>query len=224
MKELIAEKRRARKIWQQSHAPSDRTAYNRVTNKLRAAFRNTREQTLQHYLRNLNNYDNSIWKPVKATNKPIAPIPPLRVQTQDHSECWARSDKEKAELFAGHLSKVFTPNENHPNQEIEDDITTLPQNILPIKLLIPKEIKDEIGFLNIKKAPGIDKITSKIVKGLPKKGQVVLTYIFNAMLKISYWPKQLKTAEIILIPKPGKDPKELMSYRPKFTVHSQKIF
>jgi hypothetical protein len=38
----------------------------------------------------------------------------------------SHSDKEKAELFAGHLSKVFTPNENHPDQEIEDDITTLP--------------------------------------------------------------------------------------------------
>jgi hypothetical protein len=57
---------------------------------------------------------------------------------------------EKAELFAAHLSKVFTPNENHPDQEIEEDITTLPQNILQIKLLSPKEIKEEIGFLNIK--------------------------------------------------------------------------
>jgi hypothetical protein len=33
---------------------------------------------------------------------------------------------------------------------MEEDIT-LPQNILPIKLLSPKEIKEEIGFLNIKK-------------------------------------------------------------------------
>jgi hypothetical protein len=88
---------------------------------------------------------------VKATNKPIASVPPLRVQTQDHSELWARSNKEKAELFAAHLSKVFTPNENHPDQELEEDFTTLPQNILPIKLLSPKEIKEEIGFLNIKK-------------------------------------------------------------------------
>jgi hypothetical protein len=47
------------------------------------------------------------------------------------------------------------------------------------------------------------------MKELPKKGLVVL---FNAMLRISYWSKQLKTAEIILIPKPGKDPKELTSY------------
>jgi hypothetical protein len=42
----------------------------------------------------------------------------------------------------------------------------------------------------------------------------MLTYIFNAMLRLSYWAKQLKTAEIILIPKPGKDPKELTLYRP----------
>jgi hypothetical protein len=50
------------------------------------------------------------------------------------------------------------------------------------------------------------------MKELPKKGLVMLTYIFNAMLRISYWLKQLKTAEIILIPKPGKDPKELTLY------------
>jgi hypothetical protein len=185
----------------------------------------TREQTLQNYLRNLNHYDNSIWKPVKATNKPIAPVPPLRVQTQDHSKLWARSGKEKAELFAAHLSKVLQTNKQTPwplvrertiptDQEIEEDITTLPQNILPIKLLSSKEIKEEIGFLNIKKAPGIDKIAAKMMKELPKKRLVMLIYIFNAMLRLSYWLKQLKTAEIILIRKPGKDQKELMSYRP----------
>jgi hypothetical protein len=128
----------------------------------------SREQTLQNYLRNLSHY-NSIWKPVKATNKPIAPVPPLRVQTQDHSELWARNDKEKVELFADHLSKVFTPHENRPDQAIEDDITTLPQNTLPIKILGPKEIKEEIDFLDIKKAPDIHKITSKMMKELPKR-------------------------------------------------------
>jgi hypothetical protein len=79
---------------------------------------------------------------VKATNEPIIPVPPLRVQTQNNSELWDHSDKEKAELFAARLLKVFTPNENHPDQEIL-------QNILPIKLLSPNEIKVEVGFLNI---------------------------------------------------------------------------
>jgi hypothetical protein len=37
-----------------------------------------------------------------------------------------------------------------------------------VKLLSPKEIKEEIGFLNIKRACGID----KIMKELPKNGLV----------------------------------------------------
>jgi hypothetical protein len=86
---------------------------------------------------------------VKATNKPIASVLPLKVQTYGHSELWARSNMEKAELFAAHLSKVVTPNENNPDQAIEEDITTLPQNIVPIKIISLKEIKEEIGFLNI---------------------------------------------------------------------------
>jgi hypothetical protein len=36
-------------------------------------------------------------------------------------------------------------------------------------MFTPKEIKEEIGFSNIKKAPGIDKITPKMMKELPKK-------------------------------------------------------
>jgi hypothetical protein len=43
-----------------------------------------------------------------------------------------------------HLSKVFTPNDNHLDQDIEEDITTLLQNILPIKIFSPKVIKEEI--------------------------------------------------------------------------------
>jgi hypothetical protein len=64
-----------------------------------------------------------------------------------------------------------------------------------------------------------------MMKEQPKKGLVMLTYIFNAMLRPSYWLKQLKPAEIILILKSGKDPKELSSYHPislLFTVN--KIF
>jgi hypothetical protein len=64
-----------------------------------------------------------------------------------------------------------------------------------------------------------------MTKELPKKGLVVLTYIFNATLRISYWPKQQKTAEIILIPKPGKDPKELTQYRSIYLLFTvNKIF
>jgi hypothetical protein len=69
------------------------------------------------------------------------PVSPLRIQTTGQPDKWARSDKEKAELFAVHLLKVFTPNDNQPDQEIEDNITIL----LLIKILSPKEISSLIN-------------------------------------------------------------------------------
>jgi hypothetical protein len=36
----------------------------------------------------------------------------------------------------------------------------------------------------------------------------------HAILRLQYWPHKLKLTEIILMPKPGKNPKEVKSYRP----------
>jgi len=66
----------------------------------------------------------------------------------------------------------------------------------------------------MKKAPGVDLITPKMLKELPQKGMVFLTYLFNAILRHHHWPHQLKLAEIILIPNPGKDPKDVKPYCP----------
>jgi hypothetical protein len=78
----------------------------------------------------------------------------------------------------------------------------------------PKEIKEIIKSLGSKKAPGIDQITPKMLKELPPKGFVLLTYIFNSIIRLSHWPKQLKIAQAITIAKPGKDPTDVTSYRP----------
>jgi hypothetical protein len=41
-----------------------------------------------------------------------------------------------------------------------------------------------------------------------------LLYILNAIRRLEYWPKPLKQAKIIMIPKPGKNPTDVSSYRP----------
>jgi hypothetical protein len=53
-----------------------------------------------------------------------------------------------------------------------------------------------------------------MLKEPPKMGLVILTYIFSAMIRLNFWQIPLKTAAIIMIIKPGKDSKELLSYRP----------
>jgi hypothetical protein len=45
-----------------------------------------------------------------------------------------------------------------------------------------------------------------MLKELSKQGIVLLTYTFNGIIRMSYWPKQFKISQIIAIAKPGIDP------------------
>jgi len=60
----------------------------------------------------------------------------------------------------------------------------------------------------------MDNITSQMLKELPKEGLIKLLLIFNAVVRCSYWPANFKSAQIILVLKPGKDPADVTSYRP----------
>jgi hypothetical protein len=80
--------------------------------------------------------------------------------------------------------------------------------------LLTKEIKQQIKKVNHLKAPGYEIITGKILRQLPNKSIVLLTIIFNSMLRLSYFPTTWKCAQIVMIPKPGKPINEVTSYRP----------
>jgi hypothetical protein len=113
-----------------------------------------------------------------------------------------------------HLAGVFQPHEEETDEELSEYLPPLAQPITPIKPVTPKEIKAEICRLHLKKAPGMDLITPTMLKELPHKGIILLTCLFNAILRHQYWSHSLKLADIILIHKPGKDPKKVKSYRP----------
>jgi hypothetical protein len=156
----------------------------------------------------------------KNRRNPKITSPPIRKYSTPRGP-WAKSDKKKAELSAEHLSKVFSPHSNDQNQEVEQDIATPIQSQERLKAFTLKEIKHEIKVLNPppkKKAPGLDLITARMLKELPKEGLVNLM-LFNVILQLEYWPKSLKIAQIIIIiiiiiPKPGKNPMDVSSYRP----------
>jgi len=111
---------------------------------------------------------------------------------------------------------VFTPHNNDQNQELEQELKSPIHQQDRLKPFTLKEIKNEIKKLNHKKAPGIDLITATTLKELPQKGLLNLMYILNAIRRLEYWPtcKSLKQAQIIMLPKPGKNPTDVTSYRP----------
>ncbi|KAG5888455.1 hypothetical protein JTB14_017184 [Gonioctena quinquepunctata] len=63
-------------------------------------------------------------------------------------------------------------------------------------------------------APGPDSINRKTMKQLPNTIYPILALLMNACLKFAYFPRAWKCANTVMIPKPGKDPTKLDSYRP----------
>jgi hypothetical protein len=115
------------------------------------------------------------------------------------------------------LGKVFQlqPSENETEEE-EARIQLLEtpyQQEPPINRLKTAEVQKVINSLNHKKSSGYDLITGKILKELPIAGIKYHTQLFNAVLLKGYCPAQWKSAQIILLLKPGKPPNELTSYR-----------
>lgn len=84
---------------------------------------------------------------------------------------------------------------------------------LPAKHTSPNEVKQIIIKLKIGKSPGYDLISNKMLKHIPNKTIILLTFIYNSMLRLSYFPLTWEFSILILIHKPHK-PKHLTSYRP----------
>lgn len=92
--------------------------------------------------------------------------------------------------------------------------TTVDYDVPDRSLITTTEIKDIIRRLKNSKAPGIDGITNVLIKKLPERALKVLENIFNWCLKNGYFPNRFKTAKIKAIPKPGKDHRNPVNYRP----------
>ncbi|GBN69708.1 RNA-directed DNA polymerase from mobile element jockey, partial [Araneus ventricosus] len=71
-----------------------------------------------------------------------------------------------------------------------------------------------IKNLNKNKAPGYDGIDNKIILNLPINCITTLSIIIENIMKFGYFPTRWKTATVIPILKPGKDPTDPVSYRP----------
>lgn len=216
IKKTIAEKRKLRRIWQNSRNPRDKNKLNRATQNLKRMLSKFNNERFQNFTANLSPSEDtsySLWKITKSQNQPRAPIPPLTLP----NGTWARDNKEKAEIFAKHLCDVFKPNDTvqPPNPEIRDFLDSPNQLSLPIQSFTPSEVSKFIKTeLKPFKAPGYELITGKILKELPKKAIMFLTFIFNAILRTEHFPAQWKVSEIIMIAKPGKPPHQVNSYRP----------
>jgi flagellar biosynthesis chaperone FliJ len=77
-----------------------------------------------------------------------------------------------------------------------------------------RELKGKFTALKNKVSSGIDDIPNIVLKNLSEFMISKYVILFNNAINCSYFPKRWKTAKIVLLKKPGKDPNNPENYRP----------
>lgn len=101
------------------------------------------------------------------------------------------------------LINQFYPDKNHPKIDQQDNSNN--QCIIELDV---KELKKIIMSFSNKKAPGIDGITADIIKSLPDNILDELVKLYEALLRIGYFPQSWKIGKVIPIPKPNSNHKK----------------
>ncbi|GFW82904.1 probable RNA-directed DNA polymerase from transposon X-element [Trichonephila clavipes] len=216
LKHLFSERNRARKIWQFTRHPQDKTALNRLQNAIKRKVNLYRQQVWEDHLTSLDTEDGSLWGTAKAFRRKAAPISALNGPTGT-----ALSDTHKTELIAQSLKSQFQLNDiqnPHKDEYITNTVdayfTANTNNTDHLPPALPSEIISYIKKIKIRKSPGRDGITNKMLKFLPLITIFKITNIINNMLNLRYFPSAWKTAVVVPILKPGKDPTLVESHRP----------
>jgi len=214
VRELITQKRRARARWQRTRLPSDKNLLNNLTSSLKRMLSKIRNESFNNWTSSLTAESGSLWRATRSCLKQKTAQAPLKNSNGN----WCKTDKEQADAFCSHLSKVFQPHNDINNNLLDTNIENSLFSPLPLYLapkpFSPNEVQYYIKSFPLKKSPGIDLITAEVARQLPKKAIIHLTHILNSILRLSYMPLQWKVSVIILFPKPGKPPDITSSYRP----------
>ena len=136
-------------------------------------------------------------------------------------------DSEKEKLFRDHWSKVFkiSDEENEDfDEETEEQINRIIESnnhiLKPKELITQYNIKvtraEVIKTINSfkQRSPGQDTITKNHLANLPVNMIDDLVNIINSCINLGFIPKQWKETIMIMLPKPGKSPKQVINYRP----------
>lgn len=212
---LIREKNRARRRHHRTLAPEDRRAKNALQEKVKVALAENRNENWARKLEAIE-HGADIWRLKRALGRSKrAPVPPIHGANGMNF-----ADGEKAEAFADSLEAQCTPVFDNANLDFVGNVEKTVRRSLArpptdaIPCTSPGEVEEIIRQLRRRKAPGPDKITNEMLQNAPKKIAAALANIFNAALRLRYFPPAWKRATVVMILKPKENPAFPQNYRP----------
>ncbi|GFT55651.1 probable RNA-directed DNA polymerase from transposon X-element [Trichonephila clavipes] len=214
-RQRIKEKNRLRKLWQETRSPPIKAELNRLQREIKKELQCIKDHVWDCDLEEANENTDALFKIMRKRNHKHITYPPLigyrglvydtRAKANLFADTLEESFKENREPYSDvHITKV--------NRAVRNYLREAPHSLPP--LTSPSEVCEIIHNLNNKKAPGNDNIKSLALKSLPLNAITYLTKIYNKCLTHNYFPQAWKHAIITVLPKPGKNNKLAINYRP----------
>ena len=222
-KSLIVQKHQAYRRWKKTANDVDKHLYYNAKVLLTNSLRNDRRNNFKKLMSSLcqkKMYSDKVWLTVrKFHNKRIKQT---YANSMKYNNTTAKSDKEKADLFADFFEKeVYS--QTADTLPFHDQVTRQANNIKNGNITLSNtskwksikvgEVKQHIKQLR-NSSTGPDNIHNRCLKNYSKLLIQHLTNLFNAILEQGYIPNRWKEANIILLLKPKKDKQHPSSYRP----------
>lgn len=192
-----------------------KTILNELNREIRLEIATLNRISWEEKVRSLSTEDLSLYQLAKCLKKKKKPIPPLKTSVGN----FAFSDKEKADLLANNFLRshqISQATTIHTNA-VQDSVGAISRETFVLERwekISVRELTAAIKQLKVKTSPGHDDISNAIIKRIPAIGVKFLTDIYEACLKLSYFPRDWKIGKVVAIPKAGKDLLSPSSYRP----------
>ncbi|GFW28579.1 probable RNA-directed DNA polymerase from transposon X-element [Trichonephila clavipes] len=215
IKSLMKERNRARKIWQHTRNPSDKRILNTLQNKIHRKVHAFQSKLWADDLRSLDPDDGSLWEMSEGLRKKKSPVYALNGRAGI-----AHTDSGKAEVLACSLESQFQDNnissdtDYLTNRVVENYFLNENNFDAPLPPPMPSEILNFIKNAKVKRAPGREGITNKMLQNLTLPVIFQLTNIISNIFITGHFPDHWKTASVTPILKPGKPRCSPDSYRP----------
>lgn len=194
-----------------------KTTYLRNQAKQRRYFKKAKRDSWIYYINGINSKTPSskIWKKIKKLSGKFvpSPLPSLKI-----NDVIITDPNEVAAKFGEHFSNISNPNKYSPKFQRIRNSRTIPNFTsnneesynAPFTI---RELRDALSSTE-STAPGEDDIIYEMLNHLPESSNKFLLKIINKIWDTGIHPKSWKTATIIPVAKPDKDPHQATSYRP----------
>lgn len=212
---LIRNRNHFRNLFKRSRDPALKSSVNLLNRMIRQQVFQEKKTAFERKLQSLSFKDNSLFRFAKHLKRKKSTIPPIADSIGTHF-----SDKDKADAFARSFQSSFNAVHNsHSKYEslVSSSIMSISNSRnSEFDLISPDDVKLVLQTLNSRKAPGHDKIPNCALKVLSVSTQFVslCSNIFNACIKLSYFPKSWKIAKIIPISKSNQNCSSPDNFRP----------